>query len=111
MACADQDKPIFSAIPGYLVAAQGFAWFQPAVLAAPEAGQPDALKLADAHSNATQLAGGGDVIPQSWHNRQWHRIRRCWKLSLGSVDSGIDLELGVTPGLRQFECSYATMVC
>ncbi len=51
----------------------------------------------------TQSAGGDTVVPQSWHNRQWCCVRCCWKLSLGSIDSGIDLELDVTSGLRQCE--------
>ncbi len=93
VACADQDHTVFSAIPGYLAATQGFAWLQPAALVAPDASQPDAPKSADAHSDMTRLAGGNAVVLQSWRNRWWHRVRHCRKLSLGSVDSGIDLDL------------------
>ncbi len=103
VACADQDNTVFSAIPGYLGAAQGFAWLQPAALAAPEAGQPDAPKSADMHSNMTQSAGGDDVIPQSQCNHQRCCIGHCRKLSLGSVDSGIDVDLDAQPELWQHE--------
>ncbi len=101
VACADQDQPIFSAIPGYLAAVRGFARLRPAALAPPKASQPDTLKSANMHPNATRLAGGDTVIPQSQRNHWRRRISCYWKLSLGSIDSGIDLELDATSGLRQ----------
>ncbi len=103
VACADQDQPIFSAIPGYLVAARGFARLRPAVLTPPKAGQLDAPKSANTHPDVTRLVGGDPVIPQSWRNHRWRCVRHCRKLSLGSVDSGIDVELDATSGLWQRE--------
>ncbi len=101
MACADQDNTVFSTIPGYLEAARGFAWLQPAALAAPEASQPNAPT--HLHSDMTQSAGGDVIVLQSRCNRRRCRVRCCRKLSLGSIDSGIDLELDVQPELRQNE--------
>ncbi len=101
VACANQDQPIFSAIPGYLVATRGFGRLQPAALAPPKASQPDALKSANSHPDTTWLVGNNMVAPQSRRNHWRRRVRCCRKLSLGSGDSGIDLDLDVTLGLWQ----------
>ena len=98
MAYADQGDAVFSAIPGYLVAARGFARLRPAALVPPEASQPDALESAHTHSGVTRLPCNLAVALQSRRNRQRRRIWRCWKLSLGSVDSGIELD--APAGLR-----------
>ncbi len=55
MACADQDKPLYSAIPGYLEAARGFARLRPVPLVPPKAGQPCAASTTHAHSVVSQL--------------------------------------------------------
>ena len=98
VACANQGDAVFSAIPGYLAAARGFARLRPAALAPPEASQLDAAESAHTHSGATRSPCNLTVAPQSWRNCRWHRVRHCRKLSLGSVDSGIELD--VTVGLR-----------
>ena len=92
MACACQDKPIYSAIPGYLKAARGFTRLQLATLAPPTASQSSATSATDAHPGASRLPCANQIAMQSWCNRWRRRVRRCQKLSLGSVDSGIDLD-------------------
>ena len=92
MARARQDKPVYSAIPGYLEAAQGFARLRPAMLAPPTASQPSAASTTDAHPGASRLPCTNQIAVQSRRNRRRHRVRRCRKLSLGSVDSSIDLD-------------------
>ncbi len=101
VASADQDQPLFNAIPGYLVAARGFARLRPATLAPPKASQPSALELTITHPDATRSMSNDTVATQSRRNRQRCRVRRCRKLHLGSVDSGIDMNLDVSLGLRQ----------
>ncbi len=98
VAHADQSDAVFSTIPGYLAAARGFARLRPAALAPPEASQPYAAESAHTHSGATQSPCNLVVAPQSWRNRRRRRVWRCRKLSLGSVDSGIELD--TTTGLR-----------
>ncbi len=49
------------------------------------------------HSNATQSAGGDAVVPQSRHNRRRRHVRCYQKLSLGSIDSGIDMTNDAQP--------------
>ncbi len=98
VAHADQGDTLFSAIPGYLAAAQGFARLRPAMLAPPEASQLDAAESSHTHSCVTRLPCNLVVAPQSRHNHRRRRVWRCRKLSLGSVDSGIELD--VTAGLR-----------
>ncbi len=100
VASADQDQPLFDAIPGYLVAARGFVRLTPAMLAPPKAGQPSTPELTIPHPDATQLMSNNTVAAQSQHNHQRRRVRCCQKLSLGSVDSGIDVTLDVTLGLQ-----------
>ena len=92
VAGADQDKPIYSAIPGYLEAARGFVRLRPAMLVPPSASQPSAARATDAHTGASRLLCADQIAPQSRRNRRQRRVRRCRKLSLGSVDSGIDLD-------------------
>ncbi len=99
VARADQDKPLYSAIPGYLEAAQGFARLWPALLAPPKAGQPCAASSTHAHSGVSWLPCNVKATEQSRCNRQRCRVRCCRKLSLGSVDSGIDMD--ATLGLRE----------
>ncbi len=102
MARADQGDVVFNAIPGYLEATRGFARLQPAALAAPKASQMDAPTPSNAHSNETWSAGSGCAIPQqSRCNCQRHRIRCCWKLSLGSTDLGIALGTDMATDNRQ----------
>ncbi len=91
VAHADQGDTVFSAIPGYLAAARGFARLRPAALVPPEASQLDATESTHTHSGATRSPCNLAVAPQSWCNRRWCRLRRCRKLSLGSVDSGIEV--------------------
>ena len=92
MARARQDKPIYSAIPGYLEAARGFARLQPAMLAPPTASQSSAASATDTYSGVSRSLCANQIAVQSWRNRRRRRVRRCQKLSLGSVDSGIDLD-------------------
>ena len=92
MARAHQDKPVYSAIPGYLEAAQGFARLRPVTLAPPMASQPSAASATDAHPGASRLPCANQIAMQSQHNCRQRQVRRCWKLSLGSVDSSIDLD-------------------
>ena len=87
-----QDKPIYSAIPGYLEAARGFARLRPVTLAPPTASQSSAASATDAHPGASRSPCTNQIAAQSWRNHRWCRVRRCRKLSLGSVDSGIDLD-------------------
>ncbi len=98
MARADQSDAVFSAIPGYLAAARGFARLRPDALAPPEASQPYTMESAHMHSGATQLPCNLAVAPQSRRNRRRRRVQCYWKLSLGSVDSRIELDM--TTGLR-----------
>ncbi len=98
VAHADQGDAVFSAINGYLAAARGFARLRPAALAPPEASQPDAAESTHTHSGVTRSPCNLAVAPQSRRNHQRHRLRRCRKLSLGSVDSGIELD--APAGLR-----------
>ena len=98
MACACQDKPVYSAIPGYLEATRGFARLRPATLAPPTASQPSTASATDMHPGASRSPCANQIAAQSWRNHQWRRVRHCRKLSLGSVDSGIDLD--VTLGHR-----------
>ena len=99
VASANQDQPIFDAIPGYLAAAQGFARLTSATLAPPKASQPSTPESTFPHLDATRSTSSDMVAAQSRRNHQWHRVRRCQKLSLGSADSGIDMTLDVTIGL------------
>ncbi len=92
VARANQSDAVFSAIPGYLVATRGFARLRPAALAPPAASQPYAAEPAHTHSSATQSSCNLVVAPQSQRNRRRRRVWRCWKLSHGSVDSGIELD-------------------
>ncbi len=92
VACADQDKPIYSAIPGYLAAVRCFARLWPATLAPPMASQPCATNSIDVYSGASRSLCNIKVTMQSWCSHRRHRVRRCRKLSLGSVDSGIDMD-------------------
>ncbi len=100
VASADQDQPLFDTIPGYLVAMQGFARLTSAMLAPPKASQPSTLESTIPHPDATRLTSNDAVAAQSRHNRRRHRVRHCRKLSLGSVDSGVDMTLYATLGLR-----------
>ena len=100
VASADQDKPIFDAIPGYLAAARGFARLTSATLMPPEASQPSTLESTFPHPDVSRSMSNDVVAMQSRHNRRQRRVRRCRKLSLGSVDSGIDMTLDATTGLR-----------
>ncbi len=98
VACADQSDVIFSAIPGYMEAARGFARLAPAALAPSKASQPDTAATSDTHPSAARSPCSGQVGTQSRRNRRRRRVRRCRKLSMGSVDSGIDTDLSL--GLR-----------
>ncbi len=100
VASADQDQPIFDAIPGYLVAARGFARLTSATLAPPKASQPSTPESTILHPNATRSTSNDAVAAQSRRNRRQRRVRCCRKLSLGSADSGIDMTLDATLGLR-----------
>ncbi len=100
VASADQDKPIFDAIPGYLVAVRGFVRLTSATLVPPKASQPSTPESTFLHPDASQSMSNDTVAMQSRRNCWWHRVRRCQKLSLGSADSGIDMTLDVTTGLR-----------
>ncbi len=93
MARAHQDKPVYSAIPGYLKAARGFARLRPTTLAPPTASQQSAASTTDAHPSASRSSCSNQIAAQSWRNCQWRRVRCCRKLSLGSVDSSIDLDV------------------
>ncbi len=92
MTRAHQDKLVYSAIPGYLEAAQGFARLRPATLAPPMASQPSAACAMDVHPGASRSPCADQIAAQSRCNCQRCRVRRCWKLSLESVDSSIDLD-------------------
>ncbi len=92
MARAHQDKPIYSAIPGYLEAVRGFARLRPVMLMPPSASQPSAACATDAHPSASRSPCADQIATQSRRNCRRHRVRRCRKLSLGSVDTGIDLD-------------------
>ncbi len=96
---ADQDKPIYSAIPGYLEATRGFARLRPAPLVPPMASQPCAASSAHMHSGASRLPCYIEATVQSRCNHWQRRVQHCRKLSLGSVDSGIDMD--ATLGLRE----------
>ncbi len=96
VASADQDKPIFDAIPGYLAAARGFARLTSATLVPPEASQPSTPESTFPHPGASWSTSNDMVAAQSRHNRQQRRVRHCRKLSLGSADSGIDMALDAT---------------
>ncbi len=98
VANADQGDAVFSAIPGYLAATRGFARLRPAALAPPEASQLDAAESMHTHSGATRSQCNLAVAPQSQRNCRRRRLRHCRKLSLGSVDSGIELD--APAGLR-----------
>ncbi len=100
VASADQDKPIFYAIPGYLAAARGFARLMSATLAPPKASQPSTPESTFPHPDASWSMSNDAVAALSQHNHRRHRVRHCRKLSLGSVDSGIDMTLDATIGLR-----------
>ncbi len=92
MACAHQDKPVYSAIPGYLEAVRGFARLQPATLVPQTASQQSAASATDAYPGVSRSPCTDQVAAQSRRNCRQRQVRRCWKLSLGSVDSGIDLD-------------------
>ncbi len=98
MARAHQDKPVYSAIPGYLEAVQGFARLRPVMLMPPMASQLSTARTMDAHPGASRSPCADQIAAQSRRNHQRRRVRRCRKLSLGSADSGIDLD--VTSGHR-----------
>ncbi len=100
VASADQDQPLFDAIPGYLAAVRGFARLTPATLVPPKAGQPSALESTIPHPDATRSTSNDAVAAQSRRNHRQCRVRCCRKLSLVSVDSGIDMTLDATLGLR-----------
>ena len=95
VARANQSDAVFSAIPGYLAAARGFARLRLVALTPPEASQPYATEPVHTHSGATQSPCNLTVALQSRRNCRWHRVRRCQKLSHGSVDSGIELDAGL----------------
>ena len=84
VASADQDQPIFDTIPGYL------ARFCEAHVSNPRApkGQPAEHPGVDIPTS--------QCVPVD----KQHQVRCCRKLSLGSVDSGIDMTLDATTGLR-----------
>ena len=107
MARACQDKPIYSAIPGYLEAARGFVRLQPATLVPPMASQSSAVSATDAHPGASRSLCANQIATQSRRNCQLRRVRRCRKLSLGSVDSSIDLD--VTSGYWTSTSTYDDM--
>ncbi len=92
MARAHQDKPVYSANHGYLEAARGFARLRPAMLTPPTASQPSATSAMDTHPGASRSPCTDQVAVQSRCNRRQRQVRRCRKLSLGSVDSSIDLD-------------------
>ncbi len=71
-----------------------------ATLMPPKASQPSTLELTFPHPDATRSMSSNVVATQSQRNHQRCRVRCCRKLSLGSVDSGIDMTLDVTIGLR-----------
>ena len=70
VASANQDKPIFDAIPGYLVAARGFARLMSATLMPPKASQPSTPELTFPHPDASRSTSNGTVATQSWRNRR-----------------------------------------
>ncbi len=71
VASANQDQPLFDAIPGYLVAAQGFARLMPATLAPPKAGQPSTPELTIMHPDVTRSTSNDAVAMQSRCNCWW----------------------------------------
>ncbi len=77
VASADQDQPLFDAIPGYLAATRGFARLMPATLAPPKAGQPSTPELTIMHPDVTRSTSNDAVATQSWSNCQRRRVRRC----------------------------------
>ncbi len=99
VARANQDKPIYSAIPGYVEAARGFVRLWPAPLAPPKASQPCATSSAHAHSGASRLPCYIEATAQSQRNHRRRRVQCCRKLSLGSVDSSIEMD--ATLGLQE----------
>ncbi len=72
VASADQDQPLFDAIPGYLVAVRGFARLTSAMLMPPKASQPSAPESTIPHPDATRSTSNDAVAMQSRHNH-----RRC----------------------------------
>ncbi len=62
----------------------------------PMARQPGAASAMDVHPGASRSPCTNQVAAQSWCNHRQRQVRHCQKLSLGSVDSGIDL--GATLG-------------
>ncbi len=99
VASANQDKPIFDAIPGYLAAARGFARLTSATLAPPKASQPSTPESTFPHPDASRSTRNDTVATQSRRNHRQRRVRHCRKLSLGSADLGIDMTLDATTGL------------
>ncbi len=95
VAGANQSDIIFSAIPGYMEAARGFARLRPATLVPPEASRPEAPRSAHAHPSAAQSPCSDEVGAQSQCNRRQRRLRRCRKLSVGLADSGIDVDAAI----------------
>ncbi len=71
VASANQDNPIFDAIPGYLAATRGFARLTSAMLVPPKARQPSAPESTIPHPDVTQLTNNDAVAAQSWRNHQW----------------------------------------
>ncbi len=100
VASANQDKPIFDAIPGYLVAVRGFARLTSATFVPPKASQPSTPESTFPHPDASRSTSNDAVAAQSRRNHQWCQVRRCQKLSLGSADSVIDMTLDATTGFR-----------
>ena len=100
VASANQDKPIFDAIPGYLAAVRGFARLTSATLMPPKASQLSTPESTFSHPDASRSMSNDTVAVQSRRNRRQRQVRRCQKLSLGSADSGIDMALDVTTGLQ-----------
>ncbi len=70
VAHADQGDVVFSAIPGYLAAVRGFARLRPAMLAPPEASQPDTAGTSHAHSGASHSPCSDQAAAQSRRNRR-----------------------------------------
>ncbi len=54
VASANQDQPIFDAIPGYLAAAQGFVRLTSATLVPPKSSQPSTPESTLLHPDATR---------------------------------------------------------
>ncbi len=70
VASADQDQPLFDAIPGYLAAARGFARLTPATLVPPKAGQLSTLESTVTHPDVTRSTSNDAVATQSQRNCQ-----------------------------------------